>query len=228
MSEQKKVYAAILGVQSDISKIGLDKKRENKNQHYSFRGIDDLYNVLAPVLASNKLIILPRLMAHRSEEHPSNSGGKMFRVIAEYEFDFISAEDGSCHTVRMAGESMDSFDKATNKTASAAYKYACMQAFCIPTEAEDADADSPQAAMRQKQDQKAVLPKKQETKPEPGETPVDLLKRKLASCKTESQVADLGILWDKGLKGGKHSEQEHESGKKAIEEAMGTILGSAK
>jgi hypothetical protein len=35
---------------------------------------------------------------------------------------------------------MDSGDKATNKAMSAAYKYACFQAFSIPTEAkEDAD-----------------------------------------------------------------------------------------
>ncbi len=32
------------------------------------------------------------------------------------------------------GEAMDSGDKSTNKAMSAAYKYAAMQAFCIPTE----------------------------------------------------------------------------------------------
>lgn len=36
---------------------------------------------------------------------------------------------------------MDSGDKATNKAMSAAYKYAAMQAFCIPTEG-DNDADA--------------------------------------------------------------------------------------
>ena len=36
---------------------------------------------------------------------------------------------------------MDSGDKATNKAMSAAYKYAAMQAFAIPTEG-DNDADS--------------------------------------------------------------------------------------
>jgi hypothetical protein len=41
----------------------------------------------------------------------------------------------------MYGEAMDSGDKATNKAMSAAYKYACMQAFSIPTEG-DNDADA--------------------------------------------------------------------------------------
>jgi hypothetical protein len=40
---------------------------------------------------------------------------------------------------------MDSADKATNKAMSAAYKYAALQAFCIPTEADnDADAHHPE------------------------------------------------------------------------------------
>ena len=42
---------------------------------------------------------------------------------------------------------MDSGDKATNKAMSAAYKYACMQAFCIPTEGDnDADAKTHEVA----------------------------------------------------------------------------------
>ena len=41
---------------------------------------------------------------------------------------------------------MDRSDKSTNKAMSAAFKYACFQTFCIPTEEmRDADAESPQA-----------------------------------------------------------------------------------
>jgi hypothetical protein len=44
---------------------------------------------------------------------------------------------------------MDSADKATNKAMSAAYKYAAMQAFCIPTSGDnDADATSHEVAPR--------------------------------------------------------------------------------
>ena len=39
---------------------------------------------------------------------------------------------------------MDSGDKATNKAMSAAFKYACFQTFCIPTEEmKDPDAETP-------------------------------------------------------------------------------------
>jgi hypothetical protein len=57
------------------------------------------------------------------------------------EFAFVSVSDGSTHIVKTYGEAMDSADKATNKAMSAAYKYACLQTFCIPTEG-DNDADA--------------------------------------------------------------------------------------
>lgn len=65
----------------------------------------------------------------------------MFSVTVEAEFDLVCAEDGSKHTIKTFGEAMDSGDKATNKAMSAAYKYACFQAFAIPTEG-DNDADA--------------------------------------------------------------------------------------
>jgi hypothetical protein len=43
------------------------------------------------------------------------------------------------------GEAMDSSDKATNKAMSAAYKYAALMTFAIPTEGDnDADAHTPE------------------------------------------------------------------------------------
>ena len=70
-------------------------------------------------------------------------------VTVDAEFDFVSALDGSKHTVRTFGEAMDSADKATNKAMSAAYKYAAFQAFAIPTEGDnDADAHTPQSVAK--------------------------------------------------------------------------------
>ena len=44
------------------------------------------------------------------------------------------------------GEGMDSGDKATNKAMAIAFKYACFQVFCIPTEEmNDPDSESPEA-----------------------------------------------------------------------------------
>jgi hypothetical protein len=135
------VYKAIAAVQAQMAKEGISKGRKNVQQGYQFRGIDDLYNALAPVLSANGLVILPRMVSRESVERTSAKGGALFYVTVEAEFDFVAAEDGSKHTVKTFGEAMDSADKATNKAMSAAYKYAAMQAFCIPTEG-DNDADS--------------------------------------------------------------------------------------
>jgi hypothetical protein len=143
-----KVYQAINAVQSEMSKVGISKDRNNtQGQGYKFRGIDDVYNKLSPMLAAHGLCILPRMMARELVERQSKSGNALFYVTVEAEFDFVSAEDGSKHTVRTFGEAMDSGDKATNKAMSAAYKYAAFQAFAIPTEGDnDADAHTHEVA----------------------------------------------------------------------------------
>jgi len=143
-----KVYQAINAVQSALSESGIAKNRQNtQGAGYKFRGIDDVYNALAPLLAKHALVIVPRMIARTCEERASKAGGALFVVTVEAEFDFVSAEDGSKATARTFGEAMDSGDKATNKAMSAAYKYAAFQTFSIPTEGNpDADAETHEVA----------------------------------------------------------------------------------
>lgn len=136
-----KVYQAINAVMADLAHEGISKARKNQQQGYQFRGIDDVYNTLSSILAKNGLTMLPRILSRSCEERTTAKGGVLFYVTVEAEFDLVCAEDGSRHTIRTYGEAMDSADKATNKAMSAAYKYAAMQAFCIPTEG-DNDADA--------------------------------------------------------------------------------------
>jgi hypothetical protein len=137
-----KVYQAINAIQLALSKTGISKDRVNsQGSGYKFRGIDDVYNAISPLLAEHGLCILPRMLSRECTDRISAKGGNLFYVTVEAEFDFVSAEDGSKHTVKTFGEAMDSGDKATNKAMSAAYKYAAFQAFAIPTEG-DNDADA--------------------------------------------------------------------------------------
>lgn len=136
-----KVYQAIANVMGDLAKTGISKDQTNSFDKYKFRGIDDVYNALAPLLAKHGLVILPRVLERLSEERVSQKGGAVFYVTVKAEFDMVAAEDGSKHTVCAYGEAMDRGDKGTNKAMTAAYKYAMFEAFCIPTEGSD-DADS--------------------------------------------------------------------------------------
>jgi len=131
----KSVYKAINAVQIALAKSGIAKDRQA--QTYKFRGIDDVYNAISPLLGEHGLCILPRMIRRDCQERLTAKGSAIFYVIVEAEFDFVAAEDGSCHVVRTFGEAMDMSDKATNKAMSAAYKYAAMQAFAIPTEGDN-------------------------------------------------------------------------------------------
>ncbi len=141
--ETKLVYKAISAVAGELSEQGIKKERKQGSQvTYAFRGIDAVYNALAPALVKHGLLILPRCTERTLCERVSKSGGALFYITVRAEFDFVSVEDGSIHTVVTYGEAMDSGDKATNKAMSIAYKYAAFQAFCIPTEETAADPDA--------------------------------------------------------------------------------------
>ena len=138
-----KVYKAINAIQLALSKTGISKDRVNsQGSGYKFRGIDDVYNAISPLLAEHQLCILPRMLHRECTDRISAKGGNLFYVTVEAEFDFVSAEDGSKHTVKTFGEAMDSGDKATNKAMSAAYKYAAFQAFAIPTESSNSEDET--------------------------------------------------------------------------------------
>lgn len=137
-----KVYQAIAEVAAELAARGIAKDSRNQAQGFNFRGIDAVYNALAPLLAKHKLCILPRCIKRECVERTNSKGNALFYVTVQAEFDLVSAEDGTKHTISTFGESMDSGDKATNKAMSAAYKYAAFQTFCIPTEETAIDADS--------------------------------------------------------------------------------------
>lgn len=210
-----KVYQAINAIQKDLAKVGISKSRRNtQGSGYNFRGIDDVYNVLSPLLGEHSLCILPRVLSRNVVERESRSGGNLFYVTVDVEFDFVSAEDGSKHTVRTVGEAMDSGDKATNKAMSAAYKYAAFQAFAIPTEGDnDADAHTHEvksAAQLAEEAYKAVCQKHQAT--------IDAIKAALTENKLSTAAEawfeltddEKASLWKAPTKGGVFTTKERD------------------
>jgi hypothetical protein len=170
VGETKHVYKAICAVMADLATDGIAKDRDNQQQGFKFRGIDDVYNALADRLARHGLCIMPSYSDRQVVERQTKSGGVNYDVTIVGDFDFVDASDGSSHHVRFVGEASDLGDKATNKAMSAAYKYAALQTFCIPTEGDnDADATTPPPSVPQRPEKKAESkPKaKPESKPAP-------------------------------------------------------------
>lgn len=144
------VHAAIVGVMGERPNIA--KSRRNTQQGYAFRGIDDFFERLQPLMAAHGLHILPhRVVEDASYERESTSrdGEKRtaIHVRQRIEFRIYHAQDGSFVSVETTGEAMDyGGDKASNKAMSSAMKYALMQVFLVPTgEDNDTENDTPAA-----------------------------------------------------------------------------------
>lgn len=137
----EKIYSAICKIIEEMNPISKDKK--NQQQGFAYRGIDDVMNTLKPLLAKHKVFVTPEIIEQRREERQTSKGGNLIYSICTMKYTFYT-DDGSHVSAVVIGEGMDSGDKATNKAMSIAFKYACFQVFCIPTdEMKDPDAETP-------------------------------------------------------------------------------------
>ena len=136
------IFESITKIMEEIPAIKKDKV--NSTQNFKFRGIDDVMNVLHPLLSKYKVFIVPQVLEHKREERVTSKGGNLIYSICKVKYIFY-AEDGTSVEAITEGEGMDSGDKSTNKAMAVAMKYALFQVFCIPTDDMiDPDSESPE------------------------------------------------------------------------------------
>lgn len=138
MEDKKNIYQTINAVMGDVGAIG--KEKRNQQQGFMYRGVDDVMNALNPAFIKYHLFIVPEVLEQHREERQTAKGGNLIYSVCRVKYTFY-AEDGSSIEAVVIGEGMDSGDKASNKALAVAFKYACFQVFCIPTE-EIKDPDS--------------------------------------------------------------------------------------
>lgn len=177
------IFETITAVMADIGAVG--KTSKNLQQGFMFRGIDAVMNAINPALVKNKCFVVPEILDQTREERQTNKGGTLIYSICRVKYTFY-AEDGSNVSAVVIGEGMDSGDKATNKAMSIAFKYACFQVFCIPTE-EMVDPDSECHEVAQK------TQKTDENKPISTAEAKALIER----CKKDNVSVDLVCGWYK-------------------------------
>lgn len=136
-NNEKQIYKSLCAIQKEIGAIG--KNKRSPGVSFAYRGIDDVMNELHPLLAEYGVTIVPEVVDHKREERLTTSGKPMIFSIMTIRYHFV-AIDGSEVVATVVGEGQDLSDKASNKAMAIAYKYACFQVFCIPTE-EMAKAD---------------------------------------------------------------------------------------
>jgi ERF superfamily. len=148
-SKAPAVVTSMLAVTRALGELGIAKKRENTQQHFKFRGVDDVMAALSPLLVENNLIVLPEALSHTFSTYPTKNGTG-YRSVVLVQLTFESAVDGSQRVMKMYGEGGDSADKSTGKAQSYAFKDAILKAFSVPVagnpEDRDPDYTSPEGA----------------------------------------------------------------------------------
>lgn len=160
--EKQLIHSRLLAIMKEVGTIGKDRK--NESQNYKFRGIDDVMNELHERFSTHGVFILTDIIDQRHEERPTKSGGLNIYRINTYKFTFM-AEDGSHVVSTQIGEGMDNGDKASNKAASVALKYALMFMFLIPTNDQKDPENDSHDLKAEKPTTKASQPAQQAAKP---------------------------------------------------------------
>lgn len=140
------IYEQIPKIMLDLKPVG--KGQYNQQQRFKYRGIDDVYNALQPLLAKHGVFSTSEIVSRDRREVQTKAGARAYHCVNSYKFTFW-ASDGSSIDIWADGEAMDMGDKASNKCAAIAHKYALLQLFCIPTaDLADPDAESPQLSQQ--------------------------------------------------------------------------------
>ena len=141
-----KIHEVIPKIMAEVGSIS--KGRKNQQQNYMFRGIDDAYAAFQPLFAKHGVFVVPSVLKSVREERAAKSGGVLIYTTLDVKHTFF-ADDGSSLECVTVGEAMDSGDKSSNKAMSAAMKYALLEVFCVPTEADnDTENGSPEPIPR--------------------------------------------------------------------------------
>lgn len=152
VQNSKSVYELISLVQADLAKEGISKSQTNKFDKYNFRGIDDVYNSLSPLMAKHGLVCVPFVVSSPiTKDKATKSGGSDFLTTIEVEYR-LYAPNGQMVVAKVFGEGSDRGDKSINKAMSSAYKNMAFQLFAIPTEGDhDTENYSPEYVQPPKQ-----------------------------------------------------------------------------
>lgn len=145
------VYAAAASVLASITKDGIAKLRPGMDgrKKFHFRGIDDVTEAFAPLMAEAKLMVLPAYTEIVVTERKTN-GGPVYNSRVLGTFTLMSLVDGSSFPFgSYYGEASDQVDKGSTKAQSVALRQAYVQGFIVPA---GPDAD-PEATDHEESDQ---------------------------------------------------------------------------
>lgn len=137
---QIQLYAKLVSLMESIQKIEKtgEMMREGKVQYNYLKG-SDLLAAVHPEMVRLKLLMMGEIIEHKEWERPGKTGGSTNFVSIKKRFRWIDAETGATAIFDGLGQGMDSGDKAPQKAAYAALKYALRDNLLIADDTDDGD-----------------------------------------------------------------------------------------
>lgn len=143
MSDAPTVVEAWSAVMGAVQGIG--KGDRNKQQGFSFRGIDRVMNAVGPALREHGVIVTPYPEDITTDTYQTDRGTTMHSAVVKMRYT-VHGPAGDSFEGGAYGEAADAGDKAVSKAQSVAYRVFLLQGLTIPTDEPDPDTESHQRA----------------------------------------------------------------------------------
>lgn len=143
--DNRTIFQRLNAVWKEIEPI---KKRQGGDLPYPIRKTEDIYNAITDILSRHGVFMFPFLVKLETEERISKKydGGQVREKVLIYRIATVDYHvwglkgDHLPVPIRVAGEAMDSGDKATSQAQTGADKVCLLQAFKIPTAGQDSSS----------------------------------------------------------------------------------------
>lgn len=129
MPEGPHVATAIAEIAGQLEQIAKREVKAGGGGTYAAFSVDDVYNAVRPLLASNGLALFPVGAHVEYVEHQSSRGTTLTTARYHGRWILVSSIDGSEQKIGFSVESRDAGDKSTIQAAQQALKYAFVQLF---------------------------------------------------------------------------------------------------
>lgn len=141
----------MVGLLSEASeRIGAVPKGE-RQQNFSFRGIDQVTQAVSGPFRDLGIIVVPKVQSVEYEAVAARGGSMMqsCRVLVDHEYHAAGCEPV---VTRVVAEAFDTSDKGSAKAMSVALRISLLQVLMLPTHERDPDADSHERAPERSRD----------------------------------------------------------------------------
>jgi ribosomal protein L31E len=133
------IHEKIVEVLTAVGAVG--KNEENKEQKFSYRGVDSVVNAVNPHLKAAGVFIAHEVLSHDLDRFENANKKIVTNVKVRVKYTWYAADGTFVENVAI-GEGRDFADKASAKAMSVAFRTHLLQLLALPTNDRDPDAES--------------------------------------------------------------------------------------